>query len=108
MKILEIMEPLLLLISMLLFLATVIGLTRCKEMWDNVKDKSNIIYTNLKYNIGDEVYLMRNNSILTGKILSIYIEKDKIPSYKVSVGGIYPILQENEMFKTKEEVIKSL
>lgn len=58
-----------------------------------------------KYNIGDEVWAMYNNSPFKYKIDKVIIVQNKLLQYRV-VGHEY--FFESELFPTKEELLKSL
>lgn len=74
-----------------------------------------------KYNTEDEVYVMHDNKIQCGTIHEVYIKKygnfqyitndykgRTFISYKVNLSSTCAIFDEKKVYKTKEELIKSL
>lgn len=59
-----------------------------------------------KYNIGDEVWFWFNHTALVGIIVNIVICSDMKVRYKCD--DYYNILTEDELYFTKEELLKSL
>lgn len=62
-----------------------------------------------KYNIGDEVWLLHHNTTKSTKIVGIYLESFEdtniIYALKYVDGEEF---YENQLFKTKEDLLKSL
>ena len=63
-----------------------------------------------KYNIGDEVWFMHENRVHKSKIGAIYITLyDDMRVVKYSFGNYILEFKENEeLYRTKEELLKSL
>ena len=64
-----------------------------------------------KYNVGDKVYFLSNNAVVCLPIDTIRIEIDKnnnIIKYRISNNGTCEWRQEDKLFTTKEELLKSL
>lgn len=64
-----------------------------------------------KYNIGDIVFYMLEDTICKGIIIEISISKigNSITYlYHIGSNGVYRIFSENCIFPTKEELLKSL
>lgn len=68
-----------------------------------------------KYNIGDEVWFIHDNKVKSATIItiSIFVERDMNSQYVSNsaqyglYGFPYPYV-ENHLFRTKEELLKSL
>lgn len=65
-----------------------------------------------KFNIGDTVYFIYNNKIVSEKVYKLYVEKERGSSLSIKYGFEfqydYAIINEGNCFVTKEELIKSL
>lgn len=62
-----------------------------------------------KFNIGSIVYIIDNNKVKQFKVESIFIQDNIKYHLTPTVGGLYKTSRyENEVFKTKEELINSL
>ena len=63
-----------------------------------------------KYNIGDEVWFMYENRAHKSKINAIYVSfYEDMQTVKYSFGNyIYEFKQNEELYLTKEELLKSL
>jgi hypothetical protein len=73
-----------------------------------------------RFDIGDKVYVLHKNSVETTEILGISIEiddKEQLIKYEVDIRvhivdapriDIHETIEESRVFKTKEELIKSL
>lgn len=79
---------------------------------------------NVKFDIGDTVYLLHENQVITAKVAHIYIKKDKISvnkgkgfiietnifyamEYSNKPNLVYNVF-EDKLFATKEELLNSL
>jgi hypothetical protein len=65
-----------------------------------------------KYNIGDEVWLLYNNKAVSSRIFRIEVKVDLRLSariiYYLSGSNIDEFCSEDKLFRTKEELLKSL
>ena len=61
-----------------------------------------------KYDIGQEVWYHIGSTIADGEILGIRISQGNPIIYEVSVMHTYCFMTEEDIFPTKEELIKSL
>ena len=66
-----------------------------------------------KYNIGDEVWFINHNKVCVSFITDIRVRKNKTnikveyhiePQHKI----VFGVIKEQELFSTKEELLKSL
>ena len=61
-----------------------------------------------KYNIGDKVWYAIGKQMFDGKILAIHILKNNIIMYIVRFSVTHCTFSEDDLFPTKEELLKSL
>lgn len=64
-----------------------------------------------KFNVGDEVYFMKDNRVKRGKVQSIIlptIESSAMPQIKYTLLSETTYEYEHLLFKTKEELLQSL
>ena len=67
----------------------------------------------LKFNLGEEVYILNTDKIEKGKIIAIDTsislnKKEPNVWYVVQVGNFTPSFKENNIYKTKLDLIKHL
>ena len=66
--------------------------------------------TKTKYNIGDKVWLIRDNRAQRSDITRVVISAESPDKYEVSYGLHYGDTEypEDQLFRSKEELLKSL